>query len=131
MSPIMQTSYWNLAESHEAPICPYMDIWEPHGFRPSSSMRSALWGSWNGDRSCWTSILFFADGQMASTFNRGLDNLTLTDQNRVTELTSHWAHSIQYIYAIGINNVRLSIRNSMKQIDSLVSLWYIRSGSRC
>jgi hypothetical protein len=94
-------------------------IEEPHGSRPRPK-QCGIWGSWTHDRKSWLSLVVSGDRQLARTLNNGLDDLQKSSPDQITDLASHWAHLLGFIYTIGINDARLSLREVTKSIDQLV-----------
>jgi hypothetical protein len=92
----------------------YMDIWEPHG-TPPLALRCSIWGSLNSCETTWTSIALLPNWSIAKALKRGL-HLLGKQQNAVV----HWVDILRYIFMIGINDARLSLRDAMKRFEELV-----------
>jgi hypothetical protein len=97
----------------------HMDMWRPHGNLPDTSSRAALWGSFDNARS-WSAVAIFANPAMAKTLDENLLFTLRTYHSEMADIVLHCNQLLRYIYAIGINDVRLSLRNAMKQLDTLV-----------
>lgn len=104
-------------------------IEEPHGSHPIPK-QCGVWGSWHINGQSWRSLVISGDRQLAQTLDSGLDNLQKCHPDQIADLASHWAHVLSFIYAIGINDARLSLREVTKSIDQLVSHLVILSTPR-
>jgi hypothetical protein len=98
-----------------------MEMWRPHGNLPDMSSRAALWGSFDKKARSWSAIAVFANPVVAKTLDKNLLFTLKTYHSEMAEIVSHWNQLLRYIYAIGVNDVRLSLRNAMKQLETLVS----------
>lgn len=98
----------------------YMDIYQPHGSKPTSKSSCALWGAWNDQKTAWRSVASFSNPQMAEICRRFLQRGTgRTELSSL--LSSHWVNLLRCIYRIGINDGRLILRNAAEDIEKIVS----------
>jgi hypothetical protein len=98
----------------------HMNIWEPHGKLPDTSSRAALWGSYDNNERFWSANAVFANPAVTRTLDKNLLFTLDAYHAEMTEIVSHWSQLLRYIYAVGINDVRLTLRHTMKQLESLV-----------
>ncbi|KAF2431038.1 hypothetical protein EJ08DRAFT_196741 [Tothia fuscella] len=89
----------------------YMDIWKPHGSLPNA-LRCAIWGSFNNGQATWTSIVLVPNWSMAQALKCGV-KLLATQENLIV----YWVDLMKYLYMIGLNDTRLSLRDAMKWFD--------------
>jgi len=101
----------------------HKDMWRRHGDLPDTSYRAALWGSFKDDARSWVAIAVFASAEVNRTLDKNISFTLATYHAELNEFASHWHHLLQYIYAIGINDIRLSLRKSIKQLDVLVGTY--------
>jgi hypothetical protein len=62
----------------------------------------------------------FANPALARTLDKNLLFTLSSHQLGMGSIVSHWSQLLRYIYAIGINDVRLSLRNALKELEVLV-----------
>lgn len=97
-----------------------MDMWKPHGDLPDDSCRAALWGSFASNTRSWSAIAVFANPAVARTLDQNLQSILSSYHLEMADIVLHWSQILRYIYAIGINDVRLSLRVAMKRLEILV-----------
>jgi hypothetical protein len=97
-----------------------MDMRKPHGKLPNTKRKFALWGSFYENSQNWSAVGVIADLDMLKTLDHNLSITLKTHNADLMELAIHWNQIFSYIYAIGINDVRLSLRATMRQLELLV-----------
>src|ERR1700748_1176245 len=98
----------------------YMNMYQPHGYPPSSNSRCAIWGTRKDDTNTWHSVLVFQNFKMAMIYERNLRSPDHCLPGYSQEQLSHWIDVIRPIYKLGINESRLIIRDGMREIDRIV-----------
>ena len=100
----------------------WMDIYKPHGSRPASSSKCAVWGAWNNtDQPKWKCILTVSNQDLAETYVQILNEVISSGVYSILdELLSHWLQSLHYLYILGLNNTRLIVRDAMNTLHKLV-----------
>ncbi|KAF1815087.1 hypothetical protein P152DRAFT_456126 [Eremomyces bilateralis CBS 781.70] len=97
----------------------YMEIWEPHSFHPSAT-RCATWGARSrGQSAQWTSIMTFGDTETVDSFTHNLHRLLTGSPSVSSTLGTHWGHVLKYVFAMGINDARMTLRAALRSLDKL------------
>ena len=63
----------------------------------------------------------FANADTGKIFGENITKLLSVSPAMVEEVLSHWAHLMKYVYAIGVNDARLNIRDALSKLESLVT----------
>ena len=64
----------------------------------------------------------FANADTGRIFGENLARLLRQSPTTVEQVLSHWAHLIKFVYAIGINDARLNIREALSKLESQVRI---------
>lgn len=97
-----------------------MDMGKPHGKLPCTKRKTAIWGSFYGHTPNWLAVGVFADPSILDQIDRNLWKSLNTYHSDMKGLVLHWNQILPYIYAIAINDIRISLRSTMKQLELLV-----------
>jgi hypothetical protein len=103
----------------------YMEIWQPHGSAPTGGSQCAVWGCLNEKATnvgSWSSILITNQAGVGNLFAENLVKLVKEYPDTFSKLAEHWVYLFRYIYAIGINDMRLDLRKGVRVLDKMVRL---------
>jgi hypothetical protein len=70
----------------------------------------ALWGSWDDNLASWSAVGLFSDPNVLSIFDDSFAFILNFHPSEVVDLKLHWAPLLRYLYAIGINDARIRLR---------------------
>ncbi|RBA12740.1 hypothetical protein FPRO05_04190 [Fusarium proliferatum] len=105
----------------------YMDIYKPHRSIPKSGSACGVWGAWNTDYTSWNCVAAVRDPEIANDFSGGLlEVFSVASQSVLSDLLSHWAEMMQYLYTIGLNDSLLAVRDALKVVHTIVGRFIFR-----
>jgi hypothetical protein len=102
----------------------YMEIYKPHGKRPSTTSKCTVWGNSSDNGLTGNSVAVFQHLMMASTFDRNIRSRVLgaraADSANSLPLPSGVLDVAGIAYRIGLNDSRLILRDAMRTVDKIV-----------
>ncbi|KAJ5381261.1 uncharacterized protein N7496_003689 [Penicillium cataractarum] len=98
----------------------WMERHKPHGKRPVSTSKVAVWGSWSQNQTAWSCLIAFSNIETATVYSDKLSGvLSGSDAQMIDKLTKHWVRACYYICRLGLNDASLRLVDTSEAIDDL------------
>ncbi|EAU29678.1 predicted protein [Aspergillus terreus NIH2624] len=98
----------------------WMERHKPHGRRPVSTSKVAIWGSWSQNQTGWSCLIAFSNIEAATVYSDRLSSvLSGSNAQMVDKLTKHWVRACYYICRLGLNDASLRLVDISEAIDNL------------
>ena len=101
----------------------WMERHKPHGRRPVSTSKVAIWGSWSQNQTGWSCLIAFSNIEAATVYSDRLSSvLSGSNAQMIDKLTKHWVRACYYICRLGLNDASLRLVDISEAIDNLVRI---------